>query len=436
MSQPRPVQDQQVQDQQILNQAKQDYTEGRFTESITKLSSLMKRYRTNTQHDKFMVELLFSYGVAENIVKKSIHDDQFNVYSRCQEIVRNLHSLNIPLELKNYCKSSYVLMCLEQRDYMEARDYLCYINSITGPGVTPETSSFFKEGDQNKTLLLYDGGGIGDKIMFSRFLPEVCNKFRDNNVVLFLDGYVCWMMEANMHQHPNFKAVSYDEPSKLPAFDYHCNMLSLVKYLNYTYETIPYQPMLINMRYEKTQVSNDLLIEIQESLTDCPKPVCLLNWRGNPKNGQELTNRRMELQNAIPLFEYKNVPTLPDFPKLVASLIFFRLINKPILDKYKVLSYGDILDKDKTKCFYDTIDVLKRCVHYIFSTDTSILHLGANLGIPSYGLLTTGCEWRWTKCSITTWYPDVKLLRQSETGNWKNVVEKVISELNGMHIST
>ena len=389
----------------------------------------MKRYRTNTQHDKFMVELLFSYGVAENIVKKSIHDDQFNVYSRCQEIVRNLHSLNIPLELKNYCKSSYVLMCLEQRDYMEARDYLCYINSITGPGVTPETSSFFKEGDQNKTLLLYDGGGIGDKIMFSRFLPEVCNKFRDNNVVLFLDGYVCWMMEAIMHQHPNFKAVSYDEPSKLPAFDYHCNMLSLVKYLNYTYETIPYQPMLINMRYEKTQVSNDLLIEIQESLTDCPKPVCLLNWRGNPKNGQELTNRRMELQNAIPLFEYKNVQWIVMTQDITPD-------EQKILDKYKVLSYGDILDKDKTKCFYDTIDVLKRCVHYIFSTDTSILHLGANLGIPSYGLLTTGCEWRWTKCSITTWYPDVKLLRQSETGNWKNVVEKVISELNGMHIST
>ena len=418
----------QEQDQQLLDQAKQDYTEGRFTDSVTKLSSLMKKHTNNTKHDQFMVELLFSYGVAENVMKTKIDNDEFNVYARCQDIMHNLYSLNIPSELQNYCNNAYVMMCLEERDYKEARNYLCYLNSITGPGVTPETSCFFEEGDQNKTLLLYDGGGIGDKIMFSRFLPEVCNKFRDNKVVLFLDSYICWMMEAIMHQHPNFKVVSYDEPTKLPAFDYHCNMLSLVKYLNYTYETIPYQPMLINMRYEKTRESVELLGEIHETLTDCPKPVCLLNWRGNPKNGHELTNRRMELQNAIPLFEYKNVQWIVVTQDITPD-------EQKILDKYKVLSYGDILDKDKTKCFYDTIDVLKLCVHYIFSTDTSILHLGANLGIPSYGLLTKGCEWRWTKSSRTTWYPDVKLLRQSETGNWKNVIEKVISELNRMHIS-
>ena len=57
------------------------------------------------------------------------------------------------------------------------------INSIQGPNISYENMSFFKENDKNKTLLIYDGGGFGDKIMFSRFIPKLCNSFKDNKII-------------------------------------------------------------------------------------------------------------------------------------------------------------------------------------------------------------------------------------------------------------
>ena len=43
--------------------------------------------------------------------------------------------------------------------------------------------SFFKENDVNKTILLYNGGGFGDKIMLSRFINIICEKYKQNNII-------------------------------------------------------------------------------------------------------------------------------------------------------------------------------------------------------------------------------------------------------------
>ena len=66
----------------------------------------------------------------------------------------------------------------------------------------------------------------------------------------------------------------------------------------------------------------------------------------------------------------------------------------------------------------------------VISTDTSLLHLSANLNVTTYALLTLGCEWRWTHDEPrTNWYPNMKLLRQKEFGKWDNVVLELIDEL-------
>ena len=46
-------------------------------------------------------------------------------------------------------------------------------------------------------------------------------------------------------------------------------------------------------------------------------------------------------------------------------------------------------------------------------TDTSLVHLSANLNVKTFVLLTLGCEWRWTSDAKTTnWYPESILIRQ------------------------
>ena len=72
-----------------------------------------------------------------------------------------------------------------------------------------------------------------------------------------------------------------------------------------------------------------------------------------------------------------------------------------------------------------------RNVDGLISTDTSLVHLSANLNVPTYVLLTTGCEWRWTKNDTTTnWYPDSILIRQKNRGNWKSVIDTLVSKLS------
>ena len=64
-------------------------------------------------------------------------------------------------------------------------------------------------------------------------------------------------------------------------------------------------------------------------------------------------------------------------------------------------------------------------VDLVITTDTSLLHLAGSMDIPCIGLLTFGCDWRWTKDETSKWYPSVKLLRQSEFLNWHSVISQL-----------
>ena len=39
----------------------------------------------------------------------------------------------------------------------------------------------------NKIQLIYDQGGIGDKIMLSRFIPRFCDKYKENAIIFVVD---------------------------------------------------------------------------------------------------------------------------------------------------------------------------------------------------------------------------------------------------------
>ena len=51
---------------------------------------------------------------------------------------------------------------------------------LNGKLVHRYNMSFFKENDKNKTLLLYNGGGIGDGFMYIRFVPTIFQRFPNN----------------------------------------------------------------------------------------------------------------------------------------------------------------------------------------------------------------------------------------------------------------
>ena len=393
-----------------FNKGKSLYTNGFYKESFNLIKSIINKYKDYNKYDNFFVDLIFAYSNVTNIFNFN------NEYEdKIEYIINNIDNLYIIYELKIYCKKIYTTNCLKNKDYNGK--YLNLINYINGPNVNFNNMSFFKENDKNKILLIYDGGGIGDKFMLSRFIEKLCNKYNNNKVIFFINENLKWIFDNIFKDISNFRIVSYNEPNKIGHFDYHCNLLMLLNYLKIDYDNIIFKPLFINMEYKQEEMHKKLIYDIKNN----KNKTYIINWKGNSQNLHEKNNRRMELLNAIPLFKLKNINWI----------VITKDITKDeslILEKYGVKYYGKLLDNGNNS-YEDSISIIRN-VEGVFSTDTSLVHLCANLNIKTYVLLTLGCEWRWTKDEKTNWYPNSILIRQNKYNCWENVINKIIELIN------
>jgi ADP-heptose:LPS heptosyltransferase len=66
----------------------------------------------------------------------------------------------------------------------------------------------------------------------------------------------------------------------------------------------------------------------------------------------------------------------------------------------------------------------------VITVDTSVAHLAAALGRPTWILLPRNPDWRWLLSrDDSPWYPTVRLFRQSESREYGSVIERVRTEL-------
>ncbi|MBI96442.1 hypothetical protein CL656_04785 [bacterium] len=397
-----------------LNDGKNAYTNGEYKLSYNLLKSLIEKYKNYEIYDNFYVDLIFSY---ENILTIYNYENEYN--NKLHKIMDNIDELEIISELKDFCKNQYLLKCLHMKNYKKAYKYINRINFINGPNVTYKNMSFFKKGDKNKKLLIYDGGGLGDKFMLCRFIPKLCNDYKDNTIIFFVNDQIVWILNIIFKDYENLFIIPYNFSHLLDNFDYHCSLLYLIKCLNIDYDNLWFEPMLKNISIEMTEKNKNIINEIKNN----ENKTYILNWKGNTKNPHEKSNRSMELKYAIPLFNLTNI----NWIVLTKDITFEERI---ILSSYEINYIGDDIDTNSnTNCFEDTIGILKN-VDGIISTDTSLVHLSANLNVNTYVLLTTGCEWRWGQNNTTKWYPSTKLIRQDKQGDWESVINKLIKYEN------
>ena len=398
------------QDIHNLELGKKYYTDGNYIDSLLYIEKVLQKYKNYNEINSFYIDLLFSYS---NICE--IYNKHFPFFDKITHIISNIDNINnITYDQKLFCKKIFTTLCLRLKMYSEAFKHINTINSIKGPNINFDNMSYFNTNDINKSLLLYDGGGLGDKFMFSRFIPELCEKNNKNAIIFLVPHCVLWFYTGIFKTINNLHIVSDKLTHLIPKFDYHCNLMSIMKHLNITYNKIYTSSIYKNIHTNISDICKKILDKIQPN-------TYILNWKGNPDNLHEKHNRMMKLINAIPLFKLKHINFL-----VIHKNITTHEYN--LLKKYNVNYIGNIIDKQNA--FYDTISIIKHSknIKGVITTDTSLPHLSLSLDICTYVLLTVGCEWRWvSQNKITNWYPKAILLRQKKIGNWENPIQTLIN---------
>ncbi len=79
---------------------------------------------------------------------------------------------------------------------------------------------------------------------------------------------------------------------------------------------------------------------------------------------------------------------------------------------------------------YDDTMALLSSLDQVITVDTSVGHLSAALGRPTWIMLAHAPDWRWLMDrEDTPWYPTVRLFRQKVAGDWGDVMRRVGSAL-------
>jgi ADP-heptose:LPS heptosyltransferase len=201
--------------------------------------------------------------------------------------------------------------------------------------------------------------------------------------------------------------VPWGEP--LPPFDFHCPLMSLPLAFATEIATIP--PVT------KLHVPADRLAQWQTRFANVAQPKVGLVWAGRSGHGNDRI-RSTGLARLSPLLSTPGI----QFVSLQHEL---REGDAALLASYpSVLRLGE-----EFADFADTAAVIS-LLDLVVTVDTSVAHLAAALGKPTWILLPIGPDFRWLLGrEDSPWYPSARLFRQQRFGDWESVIQRVSAEI-------
>jgi tetratricopeptide (TPR) repeat protein len=262
---------------------------------------------------------------------------------------------------------------------------------------------FGEEPIAGKTILLHSDEGLGDTIQFSRYAAMVAKL--GARVVLELQAPLQALLTG-------LEGVSLcvSKDVELPEFDLHCPIGGLPLAFKTRLETIPaalfYLPPLPEAR----------LSAWQDRLGAHDRLRVGLVWSGNPLHTND-RNRSTSLRQMSAIFD--------DRARFYSLQKDPRPEDKAVLDER-----GDIIDL--TEHLTDFVETAALISHLdlVITVDTSVAHLAAALGRPTWILLPHTPDYRWLlDRDDSPWYPSVRLFRQDQRRTYDGALARVREEL-------
>lgn len=253
-----------------------------------------------------------------------------------------------------------------------------------------------------KTILLFAEQGLGDTLQFCRYVPLVAAL--GARVVLEVQRPLVGLLAS---LGGTAQILAKGDP--LPAFDFQCPLMSLPLAFGTELGTIP-----APQRYLAPDAAR--LAAWQERLgPGSGRPRVGLVWSGNMQHAND-HNRSIPFAQLAPLLALDC-----EFYSLQKE---YRAADLAALDASVVRRMDAHLND-----FADTAALCEQ-MDLVIAVDTSVAHLAAALGRPTWVMLPHVSDWRWlTGREDSPWYPSVRLLRQPERGNWPGAIAQAARAL-------
>jgi tetratricopeptide (TPR) repeat protein len=254
-----------------------------------------------------------------------------------------------------------------------------------------------------KTILLHAEQGLGDTIHFIRYASLLART--GATVIVEAPREL-----ATLLARVNGVAQVVERGAPLPAFDVHCPIASLPLALHTEPGSIPADIPYVSAPDER-------LARWRTRLEPVARPRIALAWSGSAIHVND-RNRSLALAGLDLLLGVAGV----NFISVQRDL---RSDDQELIqhDQRIVHVGSELADFDDTAAVLALADVTV-CV------DTSVAHLAAAIGRPTWIMLPFAPDWRWGLTGESSpWYPAARLFRQNAPGDWDGVIARVRDEL-------
>jgi hypothetical protein len=264
----------------------------------------------------------------------------------------------------------------------------------------PQPTWLGKEPIAGRTVLIYQDEGLGDVIQFVRYVPKVVAL--GARVLLLVDGPLVPLLS----KLPGVDECIPRSTDRSVTFELQCGISSLPLAFGTRLETIPsgvpYLPLPDEARIKAWE----------QRLGRHDKLRVGLVWSGNRRH-MDNENRSLPLGALLPLLDLD--ATFVSLQKETGSADQATLRQRP-----------GIVDLTVHLTDFVETAALMTCLDLIITVDTSMAHLAGALACPTWIILQHMPDWRWLlDREDCPWYPTARLFRQTEPGNFVEVVERV-----------
>jgi tetratricopeptide (TPR) repeat protein len=199
------------------------------------------------------------------------------------------------------------------------------------------------------------------------------------------------------------------------SFDIFCFLLSLPYVFRTAVDTVPYPAKYLT-------ADPSAIAHWKCRLQPISGAKIGLVWAGS-HHARVVANRRNDAQRSITLQKYAPLLDVPD-------TVFVSLQKGPQAAQVMALQSPRIHDwTDELSDFAETGALIEN-LDLVITVDTAVAHLAAALGKPVWILIPFVSCWRWLEDRTDSpWYASVRLFRQTERGQWDDVLAAVRREL-------